>query len=91
MKLLFHIALTHVKGRLRQTILSVIGVMTGVGFSIALASLMTGSQQDFIDRIVDSSPHVVVKDEFRHPPRQPVERQYPRGAVALSGVKPKER
>ena len=90
MKLLLDLALTHIKGRLRQTILSVIGVMTGVGFSIALASLMTGSQQDFIDRIVDSSPHIVVKDEFRNPPRQPVERRYAGGAIALSGVKPKE-
>jgi len=90
MNLLIDLALTHLKGRLRQTVLSVLGVATGVGFSIALASLMQGSQMDFIERIVNSSPHVLVKDAYRHPPRQPVERRYPGGAVKLSGAKPKE-
>lgn len=90
MKLYLDLALTHLKGRIRQTVLSMLGVATGVGFSIAMASLMQGSQLDFIRRIVDLTPHVVVKDEYRHPPAQPVHRQYAGGAVDLAGVKPKE-
>jgi len=90
MKLYLDLALTHLKGRIRQTVLSMLGVATGVGFSIAMASLMQGSQNDFIRRVVDLTPHVVVKDEYRHPPAQPVHRLYAGGAVELAGVKPKE-
>lgn len=89
MNLAVDIALTHIRGRARQTLLSVLGTATGVGFAIAMAALMQGSQRDFIQRIVDVTPHVVVRDEFRSPPRQPAEIRYPRAAVALEGQKPK--
>jgi lipoprotein-releasing system permease protein len=84
------IATTHIRGRLRQTLLSTLGTATGVGFAVAMAALMQGSQADFIQRIVDATPHVAVRDEFREPPVQPVERAYSAGAVALQGQKPKE-
>lgn len=84
------IALTHLRGRLRQTLVSVIGVATGVGFFIAIAALMEGSQRDFIEKIIDATPHIVMKDEYRDPPRQPVERLFAGGAIDLKGVKPKE-
>ncbi|MGE3935068.1 MAG: ABC transporter permease [Rhodospirillaceae bacterium] len=90
MGILLDIALTHLRGRARQSVVAVLGVATGVGFSIAMASLMEGSQQDFITRIVDSSPHVVVQDRFRRPPPQPVDRAFPDAAVALRGLKPRE-
>lgn len=90
LRLVVGIALTHVRGRTRQTALSVLGVATGVGFAIAMAALMQGSQSDFITRIVDSTPHVVVRDEFREPPPQPVERAFAGAAISLRGVKPKE-
>lgn len=84
------IALTHLRGRLRQTAVSVLGVATGVGFFIAIAALMEGSQRDFIEKIIDATPHIVMKDEYRDPPRQPVERLFAGGAIDLKGVKPKE-
>ncbi|MBF0354120.1 MAG: ABC transporter permease [Alphaproteobacteria bacterium] len=66
------------------------GVAMGVGFSIAMASLMEGSQRDFITRIVDNMPHIVIKDEFRANPLQPVDLLFQKGAVELKGLKPKD-
>jgi lipoprotein-releasing system permease protein len=83
------IALTHLKSRKRQTLVSVLGVAMGVGFFIAIASLMQGFQEDIVRRVIDNSPHITMKDEFRDPPRQPVEIAYAGGAIALRGVKPK--
>ena len=47
MNLILDIAWTHVRSRVRQTGFAVAGVATGVGFSIMMASLMQGSQNDF--------------------------------------------
>ncbi|QJE73354.1 ABC transporter permease [Aerophototrophica crusticola] len=84
------IAVTHLMGRRRQTIVSVLGVALGVGFFIAVAALMQGFQTYFRETIIDVSPHVVVEDEFRNPPRQPVQALYAGGAVELRGLKPEE-
>lgn len=90
MKLLLDIALTHLRMRKRQTLISVLGVATGVGFSIAMAALMQGSEIDFIQKIIDSTPHIIVKDEYRTPPLQPARRVFADGAVSLQGLRPKE-
>ncbi len=71
MGLAIDIAITHIRSRLRQTLVGVLGVATGVGFSVMMASLMEGSQRDFIAQLVDSLPHITVSDERRTPPRQP--------------------
>ncbi len=89
MNLKLDIALTHLKFRKRQTLVSVLGVAMGVGFFIAIASLMQGFQEDIVRRVIDNSPHITMKDEFRDAPRQPVEIAYAGGAIALKGVKPK--
>lgn len=65
MALILSLAWTHIRGRLRQTVVSVLGVMLGVGFSIAMAALMEGSQRDFIATLVDAMPHVEISDEER--------------------------
>ncbi len=90
MPLTLEIALTHIRERLRQTVLSVLGVTTGVGFAVAMAALMQGSQEDFIRRIIDATPHITVRDDFRAVPWQPADSVYGTGAVGLSSVKPKE-
>jgi len=90
MGLLLDIAWIHIRGRRRQTLISVIGVAMGTGFFIAISALMAGPDADFIERVVDATPHVTVRDEFRVPPRQPAERAYAGGAVALEGTKPKQ-
>ena len=73
MNLTLSIALTHVRARARQTIVGVFGVAVGVGFSIMMAALMEGSQNDFVAQLVDSLPHISVTDERRDPPTQPAE------------------
>ncbi len=90
MWLLFDIAVGHLKRRKRQTIVSLLGVSLGVGFFIAIAAMMQGFQQYFISKIIDVSPHVEMKDEFREPPPQPVELAYGSGAIRVTGIKPKD-
>ena len=88
MRLILDIALTHLSGRGRQTVVAVLGVAVGVGFSIAMAALMQGTQDDFIAQLVDTMPHVQITDETRTPRRQPAEEVF--AAVRIAGLRPKE-
>ena len=85
MRLILDIAVTHVLARVRQTIVGLLGVAMGVGFSIMMAALMEGSQRDFVSQLVDSLPHITLSDERRQPPRQPSEDAY--AAVEISGLR----
>lgn len=89
MNLIFEIAWTHVRARVRQTGFAVAGVATGVGFSIMMASLMQGSQEDFTNRLVNTMPNVTVSDERRTPPPQPAEILY--AAAEIHGLTPEAR
>jgi lipoprotein-releasing system permease protein len=82
------IALRHLLARKRQSLVSLSGIVLGVAFFLAIASLMKGSENDFITRLVDNSPHITVKDEFRTPRLQPAQQLYPNGAVEIRRVKP---
>lgn len=82
------IALSHLRGRRRQTVVSLLGVVLGVAFFLAVSSLMRGSEQDFIERLVDTAPHVTVSDEFRSARPQPAALVHAGGAVAVQRVKP---
>lgn len=84
LSLILSIASTHIVSRMRQTIVGVLGVATGVGFSVMMAGLMQGSQDDFIDQLVDSLPHISVTDERRHPPPQPAAQVF--DAAQISSV-----
>lgn len=88
MNLLLDIAYTHVAGRLRQTVVSIVGVALGVGFSIAMAALMQGSQEDFVTQLIDALPHVSVSDETRAPARQPALDRF--DVVDLIGLRPED-
>lgn len=90
MPLLLTVALTHLAGRRRQTLVSVLGVALGVGFFIAMSALMQGFQQFFISSIIDVSPHITISDEHREPTRQPALVAFPGGAVRVEGVKPRD-
>ncbi|MGA0019779.1 MAG: FtsX-like permease family protein [Steroidobacteraceae bacterium] len=89
MRLALDIALSHLGGRRRQTLVSLLGVMLGVGFFLAVSALMRGSEADIIKRLVDSAPHITIRDEFRMVAAQPAELAYPSGAVAISSLKPR--
>ena len=89
MKLVFEIALTHIRFRVRQTVVAVAGVATGVGFSIVMAALMEGSQADFTRQLIDALPHITVIDERRQAPLQPAEVAF--DAAQLHGLTPEIR
>ncbi|MEQ1712770.1 MAG: ABC transporter permease, partial [Hyphomicrobium sp.] len=86
----FAIARAYVTSRPRQTLVSVLGVMMGVGFYVGISALMQGFQEDFVRRIVDISPHIIIRDEFRLAPVQPVSVGNPGSAVEIRGVKPRD-
>ncbi|CAI8844241.1 ABC transporter permease [Methylocaldum szegediense] len=88
MRIQLQVALTHLTGRKRQSLVSLTGVILGVAFFLAVSSLMRGSEKDFIKRLIDNSPHITVYDEYRSPRTQPAELRWPGGAVHVSNVKP---
>lgn len=88
MKLLIYIALRHLLARKRQSIVSLLGIILGVAFFLAISSLMRGSETDFIRRLVDNVPHIFITDEYRNPHKQPVEQLYTKGAIEIRSVKP---
>lgn len=85
--LLFGIALKHLSKRRRQTLVAVSGVAVGVGFFLAVSAMMIGSQNDFVETLIDAAPHIIVSDELRSPPPQPGRLVYREGAVQLRGYK----
>ena len=89
MNLVIEIALVHVRYRLRQTLVAVAGVATGVGFSIMMAALMEGSQNDFMRQLIDALPHITVSDERRQAPQQPAEVAF--DAAEIHGLTPEAR
>lgn len=89
MTLILTIAWTHIRHRTRQTMVAIAGVITGVGFSIMMAAMMEGSQNDFIKTLVDALPHISVTDELREPTRQPANIVY--RAAEFHGLTPKAR
>jgi lipoprotein-releasing system permease protein len=86
--LLIDLAIAHVFGRARQTVVAGLGVALGVGFSIAMAALMQGSQEDFVRQLVDTMPHVEITDEARTPTPQPAELAF--AAAQYFGLRPVE-
>ncbi|MDP2356059.1 MAG: ABC transporter permease [Beijerinckiaceae bacterium] len=84
MSLVLSIATTHIRARLRQTLVGLLGVATGVGFSVMMAALMEGSQRDFVAQLVDAMPHISVTDQRREPPPQPAEDAF--DAVEIHGL-----
>ncbi len=89
MNLVLTIAWTHVRHRARQTLVAIAGVTTGVAFSIMMAAMMEGSQDDFIKTLVDALPHISITDELREPTRQPAEIVY--RASEFHGLTPEVR
>jgi len=89
MKLILNIAWTHITYRLRQTLVAVAGVMTGVGFSIMMAAIMEGTQDDFINTLVNAMPHISITDESREPTQQPANLIFP--AAEIHGLTPQVR
>lgn len=90
LRVLLGIALAHLRVRVRQTVVASLGVTVGVGLFLAASGLMVGSQQDFIRTLVETAPHIIVRDEQRTSTRQAVENAFPGGAVEVRGVRPQD-
>lgn len=91
MPLSLELAFTYLLTRKRQSLVSMIGVSLGVAVFIGMAALMFGFQTYFIAKIIDVSPHVVMKDEHREPHSQPVKLAYQQpAAVELQSLKPRD-
>src|SRR5687767_6581715 len=88
MRLLLDLAVTHIIGRGRQTLVAILGTALGVGFSIAMAALMQGGEDDFVAQLIDTMPHVQITDERRAAARQPAEDAF--DAVAIAGLRPRD-
>jgi lipoprotein-releasing system permease protein len=88
MWLILELAFTHIVGRGRQTLVAVLGVAVGVGFAIAMTALMQGGQEDFIEQLVNTMPHVHVSDDRRAPPQQPAVDMF--DAVVIHGLRPRD-
>lgn len=85
--LLLDISVKHLAKRRRQTAIAVLGVAVGVGFFLAVSALMVGSQVDFVRRLINAAPHIIITDEIRSPPPQPGIVQFGNGAVELRHYK----
>jgi lipoprotein-releasing system permease protein len=90
-RLLLDLARGMLARRRRQTLVSVLGVALGVAFFIAIAALMRGFQTYFVQQVIDVQPHITIKDETRRPSPQALAILHPEGAVAVAGVKPRDR
>lgn len=89
MNLIVDIAFTHVRARARQTLIAMFGVATGVGFSVMMAALMEGSQDDFVKTLVDTLPHIAISDERNEPTLQPAQMIF--NAAEIRGLTPEVR
>ena len=85
--LILGIAARHLSKRRRQTAVAIAGVGIGVGFFLAVSALMIGSQNDFIERLINAAPHIIISDEIRSPRPQAAVRALPGSVVEIHGYK----
>lgn len=86
-RLIIGIAAKHLSKRKRQTAVAIAGVGIGVGFFLAVSAMMIGSQNDFVQRLISSAPHIIISDEIRSPRSQPAIRALPGTVVEVHGYK----
>ena len=65
-----------VTNRRTQTLIGVIGVATGVGFTIMISGVMEGSQRQFVGTWSMRLPHITITDERLSVALQPAEQVY---------------
>jgi len=82
------IAIKHLLARRRQTLVSLLGIVLGVAFFLSISSMMQGSENDFLKRLVDNAPHITISDEFRTSRAQPAQTLFHNAVVEILHVKP---
>ena len=86
-RLILGIAIKHLAKRKRQTAVAIAGVSVGVGFFLAVSALMIGSQNDFITRLINAAPHIIISDEIRSPKPQPAVQALRGTVIEVHGFK----
>ena len=76
-RLSFQIAQTHLRSRLKQTIVATLGVTFGIATFIYMISFITGSNDFFIDIMMTNSPHVHIRKEIKAKEETLLDRLYP--------------
>jgi lipoprotein-releasing system permease protein len=84
------VAFAHLRVRKRQTFVASLGVTVGVGIFLATSGMMVGSQNDFVRTLIESAPHIIVKDERRGASAQPLEEAFPDAVISIHGVRPRD-
>ena len=73
---LIKIVWAHLTGRKRQTIVSILGVMFGITVFIFQAGMITGLQNYFIERTINSTPHIQISNEINDSSKHIVAKAY---------------
>ncbi len=58
-----HFAFVHLRERKRQTILTALGVAVGSAMLVTTIAVSRGSSSNVIEKVIDTSPHILVKAE----------------------------
>lgn len=88
----FRIALTHLLGKRRQTLVAMLGVTFGIAVFIFQAGLIMGFQTTFIDRTINTTPNIRLYNEADKN-RQSILREFDTAGndwILVSNQKPKE-
>ncbi|MBK7087125.1 MAG: ABC transporter permease [Flavobacteriales bacterium] len=73
MKLLFSIAVTLLRAKLRQSIVAAVGVMFSITMFVTLLGFMNGLNYLLDGLILNRTPHIRLYNELQASPRQPIE------------------
>ncbi|MCB0770845.1 MAG: ABC transporter permease [Flavobacteriales bacterium] len=98
MKLLFDIAVTLLRAKLRQSVIAAVGVMFSIAMFVTLLGFMNGLNSLLDGLILNRTPHVRLYNELRASPEQPIERAFQQHSAAgargehhfIRSVKPKD-
>lgn len=89
-KLAATIAFTHMRARLKQTLIATAGVTFGITVFIFMVSFIQGSN-DFVQAVAfEQSPHLRLYNEIQTAPANIIDRTYPGNINLVSHVKPKD-
>ncbi|MFP4089592.1 MAG: ABC transporter permease [Cyclobacteriaceae bacterium] len=77
LQLSLQIARTHLRARMKQTIVATLGVTFGIAVFIYMVSFISGSNEYFIDIIMTNSPHIHIYKEVKADQETLLDKVYP--------------
>src|SRR4051794_12275789 len=90
--MIWFITIRYLLSHRRQSLVCIAGVTISVTMFIAMSAMMTGFSDKFIMETVESSGHIIIKDEPRETRTPILQRVYrdPNALLALRNVKPRD-